>query len=1202
MEKSSHWSNFSRAKLRKTVLFMRFSLLLFMFLLPLVSSTYAQEKRMNLSLKDVTLKEAFTRIREVSGYKFIYNNADIQGIQVKNLQVKDATIVDVLNMCLIGTGLNYEIEDDVVVIRLAANRSVNKKSFTVQGIVYDENKKPMPGVTVRILGTTIGTATDMRGWFQFILPEAAGTLEFSFVGYESQQVKITTSIKDTLRIYLKEDIVAMDEVNVVSTGYQTVNRRDMVGSFSTVKADDIKIPGVTNILNMLQGQVAGMVVTRNSARAGSSASIKIRGTSTLGNTDPLFVVDGIIQDDPIRLNAAQGQIDDLETIIGDQVSWLNPDDIETITVLKDASATAIYGSRASNGVIVITTKKPKGGDRISVRYSGSFSFTPRLRYNQFNLMNSRERVQFAEEAFAIGSLYQTEPVPDMNTPEGVMRLFFLGKISEEEYWAQRDYLTTVNTDWLKLLTRRALTHTHSVSLGGGSDWATYTASLGYSKQEGQEVGNSNERFTSHVALNMRLHEKIRLAVSVNGTVDKTIAYANGVNPLEFATTTSRAIPAFEKDGSYAYFLKRSTYVYNGENRYLSYNILNEMENSRTTKKSGRVGVTLDFSWDLLPWLKYQLTGGYTYNGVNSDSYSTERSHYVADKFRGYDYGAVPSTHPWYKAALLPAGGVLFTSSATQYSYNIQNKLLISKNFDENNRLNVMLGTEVRSSMNHNVQTNFWGYVPDRGHMFVKPTDPDKVTPVASNNSVVGFGILANLYNGNSAIAERTDNFFSVFATVAYSFMNRYVFNFNMRNDASNRFGQDVNKRFDPTYSFGFSWRMSEEPWMAALNNVITDLNFKATYGIQGNANLNKSPDLILTLWPIREPYATYGSSISSIPNPNLSWERTHTWNFGVDFQLFRRFNIVMDYYTRRSNAVIQQEIAYENGIDRMDINGGILHNNGVEVTVSFNPVVTKDFGINVSLNSSKNWNKGGESPFEPRYSDYLNGVSTSILKKGYPIGAIWSWDFTGLDPENGTPQFANLDVDGETAELDPTTVLVYSGSTEPDFTGGLNFSVRYKAFSLTSSFSLLLGGVKRLDSPYKDFYWGIRIPDATKNLNRNLLKRWKKPGDEAYTNIPALTLLDYNVPTPFGILNRMEMYPNSDELVVKSSFLRCQNLGLSWRMSPVLAKKIGISSFTAGLSVSNLFVIASKRFDGFDPELQDSVMPKNYSLSISVGF
>lgn len=1170
-----------------------------------------QNQTFTVSFKANTLEEVFAYFGKSSDYVFTFNSNDLKQDTTRvTRSFTDATLSVILTECLKGTPFTFEIIDRHVVIKKRAQLAT--KPVVVKGVVRDVKKQPIPGVTVLVKGTTIGVTTNADGEFSLSVPAVeTSELMFSFVGMKSLTLKCSERPKQgDWVITMEDDVIAMDEVNVVSTGYQTVNRRDMVGSFSQVKAEDIMVAGAVNITDMLQGQIPGMIVTRTSARAGSRANIKIRGTATLGNTDPIFVVDGIIQEDPIRLNIAGGQIDDLENIIGDQISWLNPSDIETITVLKDASATAIYGSRASNGVIVITTKKPKSGDRISVRYSGSFSFTPRLRYDQFNLMNSQERVMFAEEAFSTGSLYSSEPIPDMNTPEGVMRLFFLGKISEEEYWSRRDYLETLNTDWLKLLTRRALTHSHNVSFGGGAERATYSASLGYNKQEGQEKGNDTERFTARVALNMKLHEKMRLGISVDGSVSKTTGYANGVNPLQYATTTSRAIPAFGEDGNYAYYLKKSTYQYNGENQYLSYNILNEMENSCSTVKTGRVGVSLDFSWDLTSWLKYQLTGGYTYNSVNTDRYSTERTFYIANTYRGYDYGTVTSTNPWYHAAQLPAGGELFSSSALQHSYNIQNKLIISKNFDENNRLNIMLGTEVRSSMNHNTQTTFWGYVPDRGHMFVKPTIPEKIVPIATWASPSGFDILNDLYTNRGAkIAKRTDNFFSLFATVAYSFMNRYVFNFNVRNDASNRFGQDANRRFDPTYSFGLSWRMSEEPWMESFHNVISDLNFKITYGIQGNANLTKSPDVILQLSSIKEPYASYGSKIISIPNPNLSWERTHSWNFGLDFQLFNRFNIVLDYYTRRSNAVIKQDIAYENGsingLAQMDINGGILYNNGIEVTVSFNPVNTENFGINLSLNSSKNWNKGGLAPFEPKYTDFLAGSSTSILKKGYPVNAIWSWDFTGLNPENGAPQYANLDVATEIAAADPTTVFTYSGSTEPDFTGGLNFGVRYKAFTLNTSFTLLLGGVKRLPSPYRDFYNGVYIPEATTNIDKDVLKRWKKPGDEKYTTIPALLPEKTEILIPFytgAMANVMQMYAQSDELIVKNSFLRCRDLGISWRMPSDMTKRIGLSSFTVSASVSNLFVIASKRFNGFDPELDNSVMPKNYSLSVSVGF
>ncbi|MDE7073847.1 MAG: SusC/RagA family TonB-linked outer membrane protein, partial [Odoribacter sp.] len=661
---------------------------------------------------------------------------------------------------------------------------------------------------------------------------------------ETQEVKYTG--QDSMLIVMRDAVQEMEEV-VVTTGYQNINRRDMVGSYSTVKADDIKIGGVSNISDMLQGQIAGMVVTRSSGRAGSSPKIKIRGTTTLGNTDPLFVVDGIIQDDPIRFNASVGTIDDMENIIGNQISWLNPSDIETITVLKDASATAIYGSRASNGVIVVTTKKPKQGDRLAVNYSGSVSISPRPTYDRFNLMNSQERLHFSEEAYDAGAKYASEPFAEMNTFEGVMNLFLQGKMNESAYLQRRAYLETLNTNWLKLLTRTALTHTHNVSVGGASDRVNYVVSMGYNKDEGLEKGNDSERFTARTSVNMRLRENIRLAMNINATIGKNQGYANGVNPLNYATSTSRAIPAFEEDGERAYYQRPSSYKYNRQNTHLSYNIFEEMENSKSTVKNGRVSVGLDFSWNLLEGLTYQLTGGYSYNGVNSDRYSTERTYYIANTYRGYDYGTVDASDPWYKAAQLPNGGELFTSFAMQHSYNIQNKLLYQKIFNSDHRLNVMLGTEVRSSINRNTQTTFWGYVPDRGHLFVKPTIPQNIRPVGATLLPAGFDILNALYEGRASIAQRTDNFFSLFATLAYSLKSRYVFNISFRNDASNRFGQDANSRFDPTYSFGMSWRVSEERWMQGLQNVFTNLNLKATYGIQGNANLSKSPDLILRM-------------------------------------------------------------------------------------------------------------------------------------------------------------------------------------------------------------------------------------------------------------------------------------------------------------------------------------------------------------------
>ena len=229
-----------------------------------------------------------------------------------------------------------------------------------------------------------------------------------------------------------------------------------------------------------------------------------------------------------------------------------------------------------------------------------------------------------------------------------------------------------------------------------------------------------------------------------------------------------------------------------------------------------------------------------------------------------------------------------------------------------------------------------------------------------------------MYSGGWKKTNTTNNFFSVFATLAYSFMNRYVVNANIRNDASNRFGQDTNHRFDPTYSVGFSWRASEEKFIQEHMKWITTLNFRGTFGIQGNALTRQSPDLLLVQNPIMSAYNQYYSTISQIPNSHLSWERTKTWNFGLDLELFNMFYMNLEYYTRRSNAVITLDLPYEYGIKDMKRNGGIIHNRGIEYTLSFTPLQKRDYALSINLNASKNWNKGGATEIETTPVSYTH--------------------------------------------------------------------------------------------------------------------------------------------------------------------------------------------------------------------------------------
>lgn len=1172
--------------------FVRFCLL-WIFSLSSLMIQAQENQRITVDLRGETLEAALWYLQNRTKFVFMYATKDISGVTDVNVKAKDKTVTEILDECLAGTNLTYEVSGNAIVIKKRSTQNI-----TITGWIRDSNGEALPGATVTIRGSKSGGIAGMDGNYTCIIPAQEGlVLTYSFIGMEKKVVKYTG--KKTINITLNSTSTEIDEV--VVTGYQNIQRRDLVGSITTLKAKDIVMPSYSTIDQMLQGRVAGMMVTSSSSRLGSAPQIKIRGTSTLiGNQDPLWVVDGIIQEDfSVDLDDSSLMTEDLKNIIGNQISWLNPADIENITILKDASATAIYGSKASNGVIEITTKR-NTSDRLTVNYSSNFNIGQRPNYGMFNLMNSQERVQFSQDAFNWGTSYATVPYKDLYTYEGLLRMYLEHDISEAEYSNAYRTLETQNTDWLKLLTRRSFSHNHNVSVSGGTNKFSYSASMGYTNSEGQEIGNDSERMTGRISLLMRPVQKLTISVTMNGSVSTTTGFAGGVDPLGYATTTNRAI---DPD---VYYQKKNSYPYNNTHESLSYNFINERDNSGSKSRSTHMSASLDLKWNILDWLTYQFTGGYTDNNSTNESWLTEQTYYIANKYRGYDYNSVNPTNAEFKAAQLPFGGRLYTNNSNQYAYNIQNKIQISKAFNENNRLNALIGTEVRSTTGKGVYNTVFGYVPDRGERAVAPTTPEDFQPIGTA-SPSGWGILSEIYKAGWKKTNTTNNFFSVFATFAYSYMNRYVVNANIRNDASNRFGQDTNNRFDPTYSVGFSWRASEEDFIKEHLKWITTLNFRGTYGIQGNALTRLSPELILTQNGIRAGYNQYYSTISQIPNPHLSWERTKTWNFGLDLELFNMFYMNLEYYTRRSNAVVSLALPYEYGIKEMKRNGGIIRNRGIEYTLSFTPLQKRDYALSISLNASKNWNKGGETQIVTNHTSFLNGKSDYILKEGYPLSAFWSYSFAGLD-ENGKPTFNLLDVPEEERDsnIEETSFLVYSGQKEPDFTGGLGLSFRYKSLTLNTNFALIVGNKKRLTSPYKDF-GGSRstMPDPTVNVNRDLLNRWKAPGDEAYTIIPALPFgVDplMKLPNNESSESLIQMWEMSDAMVVSGSFLRCRSMGLTWQMKREWCDKIFAKNLSLNFSVDNLFVIASKRFNGFDPELENSVMPRTFSFGINVGF
>ena len=1182
---------------------------LFLSVSLLCSSTiYAQNSTVNLNYKDASFVEVINEFRKQTGVKFMYNLEKVKNKRCKDLVVKNVPTQQAIDIVLKHFNLAYSMVEGVVVVKEQPEKPQNPR--TIKGTVLDENGSALPGVTVLVKGTTIGVSTDVKGNFSITLPgEKDNSLIFSFIGMQTQVIKCTDD--KPLKITMKTDASQLEEVTVISTGYSSLPRKDMVGAYTTVKAEDIMMPAYNSIDQMLQGKIPGMVVVNSSSRIGSTPKITIRGTSTIfGNTDPLWVVDGIIQPDPLPIDASSAVTEDMKNLIGNQISWLNPSDIETITVLKDASATAIYGSKASNGVIVITTKKGSA-ERTSIRYSTHFSFRTRPNYGMFNYMNSKERIQFSKEAYDAGVRYQSDPLPQIYTYEGLMAMYNKRLINENDFMKQMEQLETCNTDWFDILCRNSFSHNHNLSISGGSQKVTYNASFGYSSSHGTQKGDDMTQFTSRLNVNTQFTKSLSITFNLSGSFSDKKGYGPGVNPQSYANQTSRAIPVYDENGKRVFYKRYYEYQLNrsGQLEY-GYNILNEMENSYSKNNSKNFNVSINADWSITDWLKYQFVGSIAYSTNNSESFAGEKTSYIERNYRGYAYGTEPSGSARFNAALLPFGGELATNVINNTSYNMQHKVVFSRTINEIHRLNAMAAMEIRSGENKNNTNTVWGYVPERGEILVSPTYPTEITPVGGTVPI-SWGALDKLYQGGWKNTTITNNYVSFFVTFAYSLKDRYVFNANIRSDASNRFGQDANKQFDPTYSFGISWRMAEEEFVKTYLPWLNQLNLRATYGVQGNVVTSISPDLITQYQGILPGYNEYYLTISSLPNPLLKWERTKTWNLGLDLQLFNGISMSLEYYGRRSNAIINQDIAQEYGMNAMKLNGGRIHNHGLEYSVNITPYQRKDFVWTIGINASKNWNRTQNNDIRTKAgkitkSNFLTGSSDRFLKKGYPLSAFWSYSFAGLDPETGYPTFNLIDFEEADPDIDPTTFLVYSGQKDPYFTGGVNTRARYKSFSLGVNFSVLLGAKKRLPNPYQNFSHG-KLPDPFYNLSKDLLKRWQKTGDEKHTIYPALyTSVEdlYNIQLPDGTMSNSiyDMWGQSDAMVVNASFLRCTQISLSWNMPKQICSKFGATNCSISANVNNPFVIGSSRFNGFDPELGDSVMPKIFSFGLSVGF
>lgn len=1156
-----------------------FALFMFLGFCTCHATVRAQDARIDLKMSDATLSQVFQKIEQLTEYMFIYKSEDIQAIELVTVDVSQMMVKDVLETCLKGTELSYIFKNNVIVIQ-KQTQEPEKKSIRVKGFVRDVNKHPIPGVTVKVIGVPVGTATDTRGWFSIELPVMQGKLEFSFVGFQTQAASFSEkTAKDTLRITLHEDVQIIDEVIV--TGYQMIKEKAAVGSYSKVKASDLVMTGNETIESMLQGKIPGMVVTHASGLTGTRQKVRVRGTSTLiGNAEPVWVVDGVIQEDNLPFKSSElslinnDNMDMMKEFIGGAVSWLNPNDIEDITVLKDASATAIYGVKAANGVILITTKKGERG-RLSLNYAGNFSLSQRLNYNRMEIMNSKDRVALSREAFERGAKLPDDHVGYVGLAMAYMRK----EISLEEFHTGVKKLETVNTDWFDILYRTPFSQTHSVSFSGGSHDATYRASFGYNNQQNTVKGNEQISYTGNLNVSTIFWDKLTLNASLAGSHIETKAFAEGVDPYGYAINTSRAIPCYDEGNLFYY-----------EKDYKNYNILNELENSgnRNTLKSVNLNVSARWRFNETLTLSATLGGGS--NSSFAEMWFTERSHNITLK-RGYEYGEFTVTDDEYVLSQLPNGGMLKVSESRNFNYTARVQGEYVKLWNEVHSFNLMLGLETRSSKHDGYTRTDYGYMPDRGKSFAE-------VPLMYSTYNHPNKDYAQLH---PTVVDSKSNYMSYYVTSGYMYDNRYSVNLSVRGDASNRFGSS--SKFQTVWSAGLRWNVTDEHWMEG-QELVNNLAFTASLGYQGNVVENVSPDFIAKYKKMDEKTGEWAMTWSSLPNPNLKPEKTMSVNFGAHFALLKNklngsFNW---YYKKTSDLITTAKVPYETGTASMALNNGNVTNKGWDLALNVVPIRTKNFMWSLGTTFSGNDNSvKAKLASTGKWEEAVNGT---LKKKGYPVGSFWAFRFDGLNPKNGAPMFDFSKADLRSAANDATEYMRYMGTIEPTFTLGINMVFRWKRFSFPLNFYVSRGNYTFLNSPYES---GYSMLSEYNNASTQLNDRWREPGDEKNTSIPSIPVADNCRPLrPFG--NSTEIYPlvawaKSDARVVNAWFIRFNDLKFSYSLPEDWIKGFA-KNITLSFTATNPLQIKSKDFKGRDPEVALGQQPRsqNFSFGINMSF
>ena len=1095
----------------------------------------------------------------------------------------------------------------------------------VSGIVISaEDSEPLIGAIVTVEGSKTRTVTDIDGKFTISVPNTNSVLVFSMVGMHSKKLKA----KNGMRVTLESQDKQMQEV--VVTGIQQTDKRLFTGAATKVDAEKVKLSGMADVSRSLEGRVAGVQVTNVSGTFGASPKIRVRGaTSIYGNSKPLWVVDGVIYEDNVDVSADDLASGDAKTLISSAVAGLNSDDIESFTILKDGSATSIYGARAMGGVIVVTTKRGSKG-RASVGYTGEFTTRLKPSYNNYNIMNSQEMMGVYKEMSDKGWLQLDNMVNAQNT--GIYGYMFqqlreydpatgqFGLLNTEA--ARNAYLQAAefrNTDWFDLLFTNKVQQNHSVSISGGTEKSQNYFSMSLLSDPGQFVNRSSVQrytFNGNTSYDILKNLTVKLAAQGSyrkqeapGSLNQTTDVVTGevkrdfdINPFSFAMNTSRCL---DPNISYTRF-------------YTGFNIFDELEYNYND-----IQVTeLMFRGEL----EYKPIKSVRISGLISSRLShTRRQHNVMDdanQANAYragtdaqddnstvrDANSLLYTDPDNELALpesiLPSGGIKYQYDDNMRSNNFRLVANYNNVFKELHTLNALAGTEYSSVRRTSTSWTGWGYQYNNGgitytpYLWLKQMNEENTE-----------------YFGESYTLTNT---LAYYGQVNYNYDQRYTLNGTIRYEGTNRLGKSRQSRWLPTWNVSAAYDIFNEKFMEGTKKWLSQLKFRGSYSLTADTGpswVTNANAIFMTKNSWR-PFTSAAETqiyISDLGNSELTYEKKHEWNFGVDISFIKdRISLTFDVYGRNNYDLIGRTFTQGAGgqIDKY-ANVADMKSHGVEVGLSTVNLNKSGFRWTSDFIFSDAKNKITSLEVASRAVDLVTGLGYAI--EGYPVRSIFSYRFAGLNSE-GLPMVYNEsgvktvgDVNFQETE-NLKDFLVYEGPSDPTYYGSFNNTLSYTGkwgrINLDLFITYAGGNVVRLDPVFSYAYSDLSA------LPREFKNRWVIAGDEFVTTIP--TIASRNQVDRYGsttLRTAYNAYNYSTERIANGDFIRLKEVAVTYELPKRWLDKTKVfSRASVKVAATNLCLLyADKKLNGQDPEFINSggvatPISKQFTATVRLGF